>query len=299
MGGFLEIKQLKTFLSVADSRSFQQAASDLYVTRQAVSKTIRQLEEELGLELFTRSHEGVMLTPAGIFLYPRAASLVAEFDQLRQDTMDANRSYVPKITIGLSQSLYRVFVRDLEKYGEAHRDEMDLRIQSCMDLDSDTLLASHKADAVLSVAPPTGGMARTSVLLESPVKFLVNKHSSAVGPLLEDPELWHTMPLLLFTGGNSCLFWKEPSRSMDICSTDLSYLFELLVEGRGILPVPDFLLPNVRGTGLFAVLDCPLTQNVTVYWSTLYPDHYNFITSSYLDTIHDEAFRAKTGGGKS
>lgn len=291
----MEIKQLRTFLSVADSRSFQQAASDLYVTRQAVSKTIRQLEEDLGLELFTRNHEGVMLTPAGIYLYPRAASLVAEFDQLRQDTMDANRSYVPKITIGLSQSLYRVFVRDLEKYGESHRDEMDLRVISCMDLDSDTLLASHKADAVLSVAPPTGGMARTSVLMESPVMFLVNKHSSAVGPLLEDPELWHTMPLLLFMGGSTSLFWKESPRNMDISSTDLGYLFELLVEGRGILPVPDLLLPNARGHGLFEVMDCPLSQSVTVYWSTLYPDHYNFMTSSYLDAIHDEAFVRKIG----
>lgn len=295
----MEIKQLRTFLSVADSRSFQQAAADLYVTRQAVSKTIRQLEDDLGLELFTRGHDGVILTPAGIFLYPRAASLVAEFDQLRQDTMDANRSYVPKITIGLSQSLYRVFVRDLEKYGNAHRDEMDLNIVSCMDTDSDTLLASRKVDAVLSVAPPTGGLARTSVLFESPVKILVNKRSEAVGPLLEDPDLWHTMPLLLFSGGNSCLFWKEPPRSTDIVCTDLSYLFELLVEGRGILPLPDLLLPNARGHGLFEVLDSPLTQNVTVYWSTLYPDHYNFITSSYLDAIHDEAFSHKIGEKKS
>ena len=43
----MEIKQLRTFLKVADAKSFLKAAEELYVTRQALTKTIDQLEKEL------------------------------------------------------------------------------------------------------------------------------------------------------------------------------------------------------------------------------------------------------------
>ena len=52
-GGFgMELRQLKYFLAVADARSFVSAAGELFVSRQAVSKAVGQLEAELGVELF-------------------------------------------------------------------------------------------------------------------------------------------------------------------------------------------------------------------------------------------------------
>ena len=48
----MEIRQLKYFLAVADQRSFVNAANVLFISRQAVSKAIAQLETELNVELF-------------------------------------------------------------------------------------------------------------------------------------------------------------------------------------------------------------------------------------------------------
>jgi len=57
--------QLEYFLAVARSKNFSRAAEDSYVSQSCLSKQIKALEEELGVELFVRSSAGVSLTPAG------------------------------------------------------------------------------------------------------------------------------------------------------------------------------------------------------------------------------------------
>jgi LysR family transcriptional activator of glutamate synthase operon len=57
--------QLEYFLAVARSKKFSRAAEDSYLSQSSLSKQIKALEEELGVELFVRSSAGVSLTPAG------------------------------------------------------------------------------------------------------------------------------------------------------------------------------------------------------------------------------------------
>ena len=57
--------QLEYFLAVARSKNFSRAAEDSYVSQSSLSKQIKALEKELGVELFVRSSAGVSLTPAG------------------------------------------------------------------------------------------------------------------------------------------------------------------------------------------------------------------------------------------
>ena len=56
---------IQCFLAVARLGSFTAAASELYMTRQAVSRQILRLERELGAELFLRTSRRVEITPAG------------------------------------------------------------------------------------------------------------------------------------------------------------------------------------------------------------------------------------------
>ncbi len=287
----MDIKQLRTFLAVADSRSFLRAASNLYVTRQAVSKTIKQLEDELQVELFSRSHDGALMTPAGIYFYPRAATLVAEFDQLKKDTMNSNRSYLPTIRICMAQGIYSVFADDLIAYGAKHKHEMNIQIRSCADADCDSALSSRQVDAVLSFTPPINNISRSNVLYDAPIVFLVHKDSEAAPLLKEDPSTYRRFPLLLYTGGRDIpLWWTDLPREDDLVCSDLDYLYYLLRERRGIMPIPASLVPDFLD---FAeIVPAPSAQaSVPIYWSTLYPDHYNLVTYSFLDVIYDEVFQ--------
>ena len=136
----MEIKQLRTFLAVANARSFLGAANALYISRQAVSKTVTQLEDELGTELFVRNQNGAMLTPAGIFFYPRAVSLVAEFDKIVAEMREMDHTYRPKIQLCLSLGIFSLYARRLSAYAVKHRLEMDLQFRGCLDADCSAML---------------------------------------------------------------------------------------------------------------------------------------------------------------
>ena len=61
--------QLETFLCVVESGSFNKASEKLYISPPAVIKQINLLEENLDLQLFERTHRGLILTKAGQSLY--------------------------------------------------------------------------------------------------------------------------------------------------------------------------------------------------------------------------------------
>ena len=61
--------QLETFLCVVEAGSFSKAAEKMYITAPAVIKQINSLESSLNLQLFDRTHRGLIVTEAGKSLY--------------------------------------------------------------------------------------------------------------------------------------------------------------------------------------------------------------------------------------
>ncbi|MDX8465934.1 LysR family transcriptional regulator [Mesorhizobium sp. VK23B] len=82
---------LKTFLTVARTRNATRAAAEVNLAQSSVSDQIQALEAELGASLFTRSRQGLELTPAGEALKPYAEELLAIADEARA-AIDATKS---------------------------------------------------------------------------------------------------------------------------------------------------------------------------------------------------------------
>jgi DNA-binding transcriptional LysR family regulator len=82
-----ELRQLRAFIAVAEELNFTRAAERLHLAQQAVSKSVRQLERELGVELLERTTREVRLTAAGRALLDSGrdalASVEAAFDRAR------------------------------------------------------------------------------------------------------------------------------------------------------------------------------------------------------------------------
>lgn len=76
----MELRHLRYFAAVAETCHFGQAADALHIAQPALSYTVRQLEDELGVSLFTRTTRQVSLTAAGEFLKTEAARLLAGVD---------------------------------------------------------------------------------------------------------------------------------------------------------------------------------------------------------------------------
>ena len=76
----MEIRQLKAFLAIAEAKTFTAGARRVNVTQAAISMQIRQLEDEVGLPLFTRTPRRVIMTEAGEYLLDRARKILREHD---------------------------------------------------------------------------------------------------------------------------------------------------------------------------------------------------------------------------
>jgi DNA-binding transcriptional LysR family regulator len=100
----VDTELLKTFLEVSRTRHFGRAAEALYLTQSAVSFRIRQLENQLGVNLFTRHRNNIRLTPAGEKLLPYAETLMSTWQAARKDVAHTSRHN--ELSIGASASLW-------------------------------------------------------------------------------------------------------------------------------------------------------------------------------------------------
>tara|TARA_B110000483_G_scaffold145435_1_gene173580 strand:+ start:57213 stop:58094 length:882 start_codon:yes stop_codon:yes gene_type:complete len=96
---------LKTFLAVAQAKSFSRAAEQVHLTQPAVSKRIIQLEEELGVKLFDRIGRQVSLTEAGSIFQVRARQLINELEQSLSDIKSLQGESGGTLSIGISHHL--------------------------------------------------------------------------------------------------------------------------------------------------------------------------------------------------
>ncbi|CAM5206211.1 LysR family transcriptional regulator [Alishewanella longhuensis] len=81
----MDTELLKTFLEVQRTRHFGKAAENLYLTQSAVSFRIRQLEQQLGVNLFVRYRNNIQLTAAGERLLPHAQTMLSALQRARHD----------------------------------------------------------------------------------------------------------------------------------------------------------------------------------------------------------------------
>ncbi len=78
----MELRHLKYFLAVAEDLHFRKAAERLYISQPGLSRQIKQLEEELGFQLFERTNKKVYLTKAGAFLKKEVSLTLKNLDDV-------------------------------------------------------------------------------------------------------------------------------------------------------------------------------------------------------------------------
>ena len=116
-----ELRHIRAFLKIAETRNFTRAASDLHVSQSALTVQVQQLEESLGVRLFDRNKRGVTLTAAGKDVFGPLQRLLNDAQNIvehARDLSSASTGFVsiaalPTVCAGLLPELVRSF---LESY---------------------------------------------------------------------------------------------------------------------------------------------------------------------------------------
>lgn len=98
----MRLQHLQLLLAIAETGSLHASARAMNVTQPALTKALRQLEEEFGMPLVLRLPRGVRLAPAGELLAARAATAMREIDRAREEVAWLSRHKEARVTIGVS-----------------------------------------------------------------------------------------------------------------------------------------------------------------------------------------------------
>jgi len=116
----MELREINTFLHVAQLKSFSKAAKALGYSQAAVTIQIKQLEGELGIHLFDRIGKQTILTHQGTIFYEHAASVMKELSRARAAVTES-RKLTGVLTIGTIESICAsIFPPLLEQFHKAH-----------------------------------------------------------------------------------------------------------------------------------------------------------------------------------
>ena len=88
----MTILQLKYVIAIASSKSLREAASRLFVSQPALSSSIRELEEELGIALFERTNKGISLTEQGKEFLAYAKEAVSQYELIEDRYLDKDKN---------------------------------------------------------------------------------------------------------------------------------------------------------------------------------------------------------------
>ena len=160
---FMELRHLRYFVAVAEERHFGRAAERMNVAQPAVSEQIRRLEQELGVQLLTRSPRQVSVTDAGETLLEDARRLLELADDARATMRSWRAASGPRLRLGyVPDSLLSTLptaLRNLRRSGAVGR--VELREDDPRRLLADVRAGRLDAAVVPLPAPISGLQVRT------------------------------------------------------------------------------------------------------------------------------------------
>jgi len=248
----MNLRDLKYFVALADTRHFGQAAARSFVSQPTLSGQIRKLEAELGVTLFERTTKSVALTPLGAALLPHARRAVEEADALAQHAKAHRDPLAGPLRVGaiptLAPYLVPLILAPLRKRYPGLKLVLSEEITSVL-LER---LRRHELDAILIATPVEDAELQMRALFDEPFWLaLPRKH-----PLVEKDPITRrdveSLDMLLLSEGH-CLAQqameicrladrKDSGEQADLRAASLETLLQLVGAGMGATLVPALAL---------------------------------------------------------
>lgn len=146
----MEIRQLVSFICVAESGSISQAAIRCHITQGAVSQQIKQLEEELGSPLFIRSRKEMTLTDIGRTFLVRARNIIWEMNCCKDEVSYMQGHLCGELNIGIGSFVEPLLGLSIAEFMKRHP---DVRVRCQYDYAHvlNRMLRNHELDIAFSM----------------------------------------------------------------------------------------------------------------------------------------------------
>ncbi|ADQ08090.1 transcriptional regulator, LysR family [Caldicellulosiruptor hydrothermalis 108] len=173
----MDITSLKYFVKVCQNNSFSKAAQELFVTQQAISRIIKNLEKEIGAPLFYRDSKGVYPTELGKYILPKAEVLVKEFENFVAEINDMVNKKKEKLRVGFAPGTLQVLgVKEIVEFESKYYD-IEIEIGEYTDVDCELNVLNGFLDLALTVRPKDEKRFKYYHLIKENLIAIVNKNN--------------------------------------------------------------------------------------------------------------------------
>lgn len=204
----MDSKQLRYFLALSRYGNMTKAAKKLFISQQAFSKSITKLEKELGISLFDRTPQGLVLTEYGKCLLPYARKAVRSIDAGKEALIELKKSQDKTVSFGYTtgsfNALSRLSPSIIFEWQKTQSNTSVLIEEQGPDV-LFQLILEEEIDAAYVVFPPHKQYEGVvcDVIAEEPLCLLVNNDNSLAKKKVlsfddirdEEILLWKTDPI--------------------------------------------------------------------------------------------------------
>lgn len=304
-GKGMTLQQLKYLVTVAECGSISEAAQKLFISQPSLSAAIQNLEKEMGVNAFSRSSKGVVITREGEELLAYSRMLLEQAD-IMQEHFGKDKNRTPKFSVSCQHYSFAVnaFV-DLVKQYDASQYNFILRETQTGEIIDDVaqgksevgiLYLSAHNEEVLTKLMKKNGLVFEELFVAEPHVFICREHPLANKKEITLDDL-QPYPYLVYEQGerNSFYFAEEFLSMLDfpknIQVRDRATLFNLVIGLNGFTVCSGVIDQKLNGENIIAkplVSDCDMRIGMIRKKNTMlsrYALYYQEAIKNYLSIV--------------
>lgn len=294
----MDIKQLRTFITILEVENLTKAATMLNVVQPAVSRQIKMLEEELGVKLFNRSRHGMALTDDGKLLEPYARRILEDLESAKLE-LTANKGIIRgKVHIGVLSSISELLSTLIMRVIKEKYPEVQVKISVGYSGHLKEWLEAGDIDLALMYDSTPSKLIDLTPLVREPL-FLIGGAGSTPQKLNHSIDLKEieNFPLILPCHPHRLRTlieqaFKQNNLNLNIYAetNDLNIQKQLVMQGFGYTVLPLVSVINEFNTGLMKAVPIAGNEFVRVITMAMHstrniPKHVRIISAEIMDCI--------------
>lgn len=268
----MDFRPLQHFLALAETLHFGRASDTCHVSPSTLSRTIRHLEDSLGVALFERDNRTVRLTREGHLFQQYARDAIEQWELLRHSLMEEARELSGEISIFCSVTASYSFLYELLSEFRLRHPRIELKLHTGDPADAISRALNGDEDMVITARPeilPTQ-MAFKPIAV-SPLVFIAPSKASDWLPAASEPQAtqWAQVPMIISESGlareHTDAWFRQlgikPHIYAQVAGNEA--IVSMVGLGFGIGVVPRIVLDNSPLAGRVSVLD--ITPELPAY----------------------------------
>lgn len=271
----MEIRHLIYFKTVAEELHFTSAAAKLFISQPPLSRQIRELEDELGVQLFTRNNKRVALTGAGKYFKSEVDAILARLEETKSIVKQIDAGESGEFKIGYISSVYQTHLAEVLMAMRLVFPYVKTSLYEVPTVVQVQELEEGRLDAGILRAPVRSEKLTVKSLFFDPFMVVVPLRDRAFNTAHEMVEFIRNSPFIFFNKGYAPYY---NDKLLEICgrmgftpgitheANNVHSILQLVEAGLGVSILPASLQQqyNYLGVSFIKLEDIPVNTEVVL-----------------------------------